>query len=358
MTKDKVGNIKIDVVLDLAYGDSGKGKISHNLLSSGKYNFCLRFNGGGNAGHTIYHNGKKFVTHLIPAGVFYDDVTSVIGPGCVVNPEKLLEEYKMLQEQLGKEDLNVWIAQNTHIVTPEHLRQDSTDEKIGTTKTGNGPAYAEKYARTGIRVSSVPQLEDFSFSMFETFYNMKGMEYNVLAEGAQSVNLDIDWGNYPYVTSSHCGIGGLLNNGFNHNHIKNVYGVIKGYDTYVGKFDFEPKNNALFSQIRELGQEYGATTGRPRQVNWINVDVLRKGILMNGVTHLIVNKMDILDKVGKWAILEESSGTATEEKVVKEFSSAAQFENFITDFAVENGIDRNNVFFSRTADGSDLHFAI
>lgn len=344
------GNIKIDTVLDLAYGDSGKGKISHKLLSSGKYNFCLRFNGGGNAGHTIFHQGKKFVTHLIPAGVFYDNVVSVIGPGCVINPEKFLEEYRMLQQQLGKTYLDVWIANNAHIVTAEHLKSDSKDEKIGTTKTGNGPAYSDKYARVGKRVDSVPELENFSLSMYETFYNVENMEYNILAEGAQSVNLDIDWGNYPYVTSSHCGIGGLLNNGFNHKHIRNVYGVIKGYDTYVGNFKFEP-DEQVFRDIREVGQEFGATTGRPRQVNWINLKCLRKGILMNGVTHLIINKMDVLDKVGKWAIINETG------HLIKE-KSEKSFKEHLFAFAEDVGIERQNVIFSSTADGSDLNFSI
>ena len=125
-------NIKIDVVVDLAHGDSGKGKVSHALLAKRDYTHCLRFNGGGNAGHTIYHEGKKFVTHLIPSGVFHG-IRSVIGPGCVARTSKLLEEVKYLEDNLGKK-INVGIANNVHLVTEEHLTEDSGDTRIGTTE--------------------------------------------------------------------------------------------------------------------------------------------------------------------------------------------------------------------------------
>lgn len=340
-------SIVIDVVLDLAFGDSGKGKISHKLLSSGQYNTCLRFNGGGNAGHTIIHEGKKFVTHLLPAGVFYKDVTSVIGPGCVVNPNKFFEELEMIETTLGKK--TVKIAKNAHLVTPEHLAHDAKDAIIGTTKTGTGPAYSDKYARVGLRAESNEKLKPYLCDMFHHFYGFDEEfveDFTILAEGAQSVNLDIDWGNYPYVTSSHCGIGGVLNNGFHHNHVHKVYGVIKGYDTYVGNFKFEP-DEKVFRDIREAGQEFGATTGRPRQVNWIDLKRLRKSILMNGVTHLIINKMDVLDKVGKWAIISET-GHLIKEKSEKSFKE----QLFV--FAEDVGIERQNVIFSSTADGSDI----
>ncbi|NBP56722.1 hypothetical protein EBU71_09355, partial [bacterium] len=260
-----MSNIKIDVVIDLAHGDSGKGKVSHALLAKRNYTHCLRFGGGGNAGHTIYHHGKKYVTHLIPSGVFHG-VRSIIGPGCVAKTSKFLEEVKYLEDGLDRK-INVGIARNVHLVTDEHVKEDSTDTAIGTTKTGNGPAYSSKYFRKGIRAENDKFLKPYLMDMYEEFYNLNKSSI-ILAEGAQSFNLDIDWGDYPYVTSSHCGIGGILNNGFHHRHIRNVYGVIKAYDTYVGAKSFQPPGD-VFNRIQEAGQEFGATTGRKRQVNWL-----------------------------------------------------------------------------------------
>jgi len=332
-------NIKIDVVIDLAHGDSGKGKVSHALLAKRDYTHCLRFNGGGNAGHTIYHEGKKFVTHLIPSGVFHG-IRSVIGPGCVARTSKLLEEVKYLEDNLGKK-INVGIANNVHLVTEEHLTEDSGDTRIGTTKTGNGPAYSAKYSRKGVRASTDPLLQNYLTDMYSEFYEDKSVR--ILAEGAQSFNLDIDWGDYPYVTSSHCGIGGLLNNGFNHKHVRNVYGVVKAYDTYVGAKQFQPAGD-VFNRIQEAGQEFGATTGRRRQVNWLNWNIIERGIRMNGVNTLIVNKGDVLDQIGSWGIIENGETI--------EFSTKNLFKQWLDNKTYE--LDMNNIVFSEGAD--DLSF--
>lgn len=332
-------NIKIDVVIDLAHGDSGKGKVSHALLAKRDYTHCLRFNGGGNAGHTIYHEGKKFVTHLIPSGVFHG-IRSVIGPGCVARTSKLLEEVKYLEDNLGKK-INVGIANNVHLVTEEHLTEDSSDIRIGTTKTGNGPAYSAKYSRKGVRASTDPLLQNYLTDMYSEFYEDKPVR--ILAEGAQSFNLDIDWGDYPYVTSSHCGIGGLLNNGFNHKHVRNVYGVVKAYDTYVGAKQFQPAGD-VFNRIQEAGQEFGATTGRRRQVNWLNWNIIERGIRMNGVNTLIVNKGDVLDQIGSWGIIENGETI--------EFSTKNLFKQWLDNKTYE--LDMNNIVFSEGAD--DLSF--
>lgn len=334
-----MSNIKIDVVVDLAHGDSGKGKVSHALLAKRDYTHCLRFNGGGNAGHTIYHEGKKFVTHLIPSGVFHS-IRSVIGPGCVARTSKLLEEVKYLEDNLGKK-INIGIANNVHLVTEEHLTEDSSDTRIGTTKTGNGPAYSAKYSRKGVRASTDPLLQNYLTDMYEEFYADKPVR--ILAEGAQSFNLDIDWGDYPYVTSSHCGVGGVLNNGFHHKHIRNVYGVIKAYDTYVGAKSFQPAGD-VFNRIQEAGQEFGATTGRRRQVNWINWDIVKRGIRMNGVDTLIVNKGDVLDQVGSWGIVQNG-------KTI-EFATKNLFKEWLDNKTYE--LDMNNIVFSEGAD--DLSF--
>lgn len=334
-----MSNIKIDVVVDLAHGDSGKGKVSHALMAKRDYTHCLRFNGGGNAGHTIYHEGKKFVTHLVPSGVFHG-IRSVIGPGCVARTSKLLEEVKYLEDNLGKK-INVGIANNVHLVTEEHLTEDSSDTRIGTTKTGNGPAYSAKYSRKGVRASTDPLLQNYLTDMYEEFYAEEPVR--ILAEGAQSFNLDIDWGDYPYVTSSHCGVGGVLNNGFHHKHIRNVYGVIKAYDTYVGAKSFQPAGE-VFNRIQEAGQEFGATTGRRRQVNWINWNIIKRGIRMNGVDTLIVNKGDVLDQVGSWGIVENG-------KTI-EFATKNLFKEWLDNKTYE--LDMNNIVFSEGAD--DLSF--
>ena len=256
-----------DVVIGLQHGDEAKGKVTHVKCKEGKdfYTHVLRFNGGGNAGHTIYHEGKKFVTHYIPAGIFYG-IKSVIGNGCAVNVKSFLEEAKMLADA-GFDTSLIKIASNCHIVTEEHLEEDGKDDKIGTTKRGNGPAYTAKYARTGVRACDVPELE--------------------------GCIIDIDWGDYPYVTSSHCTTAGVSLNCVPPSWIRNVWGVGKVYDTYVGKKDFEP-DDLIFQEIRDAGEEYGATTGRPRQCNWLDLDALIRAININGVTQVVLNKADVL----------------------------------------------------------------
>ena len=160
-----------DIVIGLSYGDEGKGKVTHHLLKSGEYTHCLRFNGGCNAGHTIYHNGQKFVTHHIPAGVFFG-VKSIIGPGCVVNLEQFYKEIAMLEEAGIAVKGSIYIANNAHIITDAHLEEDGLDSAIGTTKRGNGPAYRDKYNRKGLRAQEVPELQASSYliDVYREFY--------------------------------------------------------------------------------------------------------------------------------------------------------------------------------------------
>jgi adenylosuccinate synthase len=319
-----------DVIVDLQYGDCGKGKITHYLCSTGKYTHVVRYNGGGNAGHTIYHHGKKFVTHHIPAGVFFG-IKSIIGPGCVVNPQKFFEEMKELEAGgIQVRDL-VKIAKNTHVITPEHLNHDETDTKIGTTKRGNGPAYSDKYSRTGIRAESVPELQPFLVDFLEEMHQEDTI---ALFEGAQGFGLDIDWGDYPYVTSSHCTVAGALLNGIPPKAVRNVWGVAKAYETYVGTKDFQG-NDPIFEKICEIGQEYGATTGRKRQINWFDWDLVEKAIKINGVTHLVVNKMDVLREIDVWkAFFGEN---------LLNLGSEGQFQNFVHQNLSKTGI---SVYFS------------
>ena len=155
-----------DVVVDLQYGDCGKGKVTHHLLKSGEYTHCIRYNGGCNAGHTIFHNGVEFVTHHIPAGVFFG-VKSIIGPGCVVNLEQFFKEIQTLQDSGIDTRGQVFIAANAHIITSAHLEEDGKDTKIGTTKRGNGPAYRDKYARDGVRACDVIELERYVIDVYD-----------------------------------------------------------------------------------------------------------------------------------------------------------------------------------------------
>ena len=292
-----------DVVVDLQYGDCGKGKVTHHLLKSGEYTHCIRYNGGCNAGHSIFHNGVLFVTHHIPAGVFFG-VKSIIGPGCVVNLQQFFDEIHDLQDAGIETTGMIFIAKNAHIITTDHLEEDGKDTKIGTTKRGNGPAYRDKYGRTGLRAGDIPELERYVIDVYDELHN-ESQDPVILFEGAQGFGLDIDWGDYPYVTSSHCTVGSAILNGVPPQSIRKVYGVAKGYETYVGAKDFEPKKDAkIFHEIREIGQEFGATTGRPRKCNWLDTKLLRKAIRINGVTDLIVNKMDVLKEVETWRVRE------------------------------------------------------
>lgn len=286
-----------DVIVDLAYGDSGKGKVTHALSKNGEYTHCIRYNGSNNAGHTIYHEGKKIVTHSVPTGVVHG-IKSIIGPGCVMNVKQFFDELKDLQDAGVKTEGLVFIAKNVHIITENHLQEDRNDVKIGTTKRGNGPAYRDKYNRKGLRAEQVEELKPYLIDLYEELHSSSA-KCRILFEGAQGFGLDIDWGDYPFVTSSSCTVGAAIANGVPPNKIRNIWGITKVYETYVGGKKFEP-DEPIFKEIRELGMEYGATTGRPRQCNWLNTALLRKAANINGVNHIVFNKADILRKLNTW----------------------------------------------------------
>ena len=292
-----------DVVVDLQYGDCGKGKIAHALCRERKYTHVIRYNGGCNAGHTIYHKGQKFVTHHIPCGVFFG-IKSIIGPGCVIHVDTFLEELEQLEEAGIPAKKLIHVASNAHLITDFHRVEDGRDEEIGTTKKGNGPAYRDKYGRKGVRAMHDARLQPYIISLYHELYENEAYnEIEILFEGAQGFGLDIDWGDYPYVTSSHCTVGGAILNGVPPQAIRDVWGVSKIYETYVGAKEFQGIDPQL-EDIRELGDEYGATTGRPRQVNWLDLDMLEKASKINGVTKLVMNKVDILEEVQFWKLYE------------------------------------------------------
>ena len=297
--------IRSDVVVGLRYGDEGKGKIVAALCAAEDYDFCVRYNGGPNAGHTIYKDGKKIVTHSIPTGVAYG-IHSYIGPGCVVNPDGFLKELQDLQEALPEYDVAslIKISPEAHIITEELIEEDKREDRIGSTGQGIAPTYAAKMKRTGRRASESSLLQPFLGHLrFTPYDNKRG-----LFEGAQGFELDPDLGQYPYVTSS-SGLPGNIGNVVPITSLDQVIGVAKVYDTYVGNNpSFEAIADPVFEKIRELGKEYGATTGRPRKIQWLDLPRLFDSVLMSGATTVYINKIDILREVDVWKLSFASEG--------------------------------------------------
>jgi adenylosuccinate synthase len=286
-----------DVIVDLQAGDTGKGKVAHALAD--QYDLILRYNGGSNAGHTVYHEGKKIVTHQVPIGVLFG-IPSIIGLGCVVNIQKLEEEIKELNNAGFDTDELIYVDERAHCVLKHHLEEDSQEGQIGTTRQGIGPTYRDKYNRTGVRMKDLGIQPSPLFSVldaYELFHN-RGNDWRILCEGAQGFQIDIDWGDYPYVTSSHCTVGSAILNGIPPQKIQKVIGTMKAYETYSGfKTTFQDENDIDLQRIQEVGGEVGATTGRKRKVRWLDLDGVLKAININGVTDLIINKADILETV-------------------------------------------------------------
>ncbi|MDA7025081.1 adenylosuccinate synthase [Bacillus sp. CLL-7-23] len=330
------------VVVGTQWGDEGKGKITDFLSENAEV--IARYQGGNNAGHTIKFNGTTYKLHLIPSGIFYKDKICVIGNGMVVDPKALVEELSYLHERKVDTD-NLRISNRAHVILPYHLRLDSVEEerkganKIGTTKKGIGPAYMDKAARIGIRIADLLDRTVFEEKLannlkeknrlLEKMYDTTGFkiedildeyyEYGqqikqyvcdtsvvlndaldegrrVLFEGAQGVMLDIDQGTYPFVTSSNPVAGGVtIGSGVGPTKIRHVVGVSKAYTTRVGDGPFPTElQDETGDQIREVGREYGTTTGRPRRVGWFDSVVVRHARRVSGITDLSLNSIDVL----------------------------------------------------------------
>lgn len=330
------------VVVGTQWGDEGKGKITDYLSESAE--MIARYQGGNNAGHTIVFNGTKYKLHLIPSGIFYSDKTCVIGNGMVIDPKALVEELKYLHD-LDIDTSNLRISNRAHVILPYHIKLDIAEEegkgvnKIGTTRKGIGPAYMDKAARTGIRIVDLLERETFEEKlevnlqeknrMLERIYDTEGFlkedileeyyEYGqqiakyvtdtsvilndgleqgrrVLFEGAQGVMLDIDQGTYPFVTSSNPIAGGVtIGSGVGPSKINHVVGVSKAYTTRVGDGPFPTElHDEVGDKIREVGNEYGTTTGRPRRVGWFDSVVVRHARRVSGITDLSLNSIDVL----------------------------------------------------------------
>lgn len=330
------------VVVGTQWGDEGKGKITDFLSEHAEV--VARYQGGNNAGHTIVFGGVKYKLHLIPSGIFYKEKICVIGNGLVVDPKALLEELKYLHDR-GVSTDNLRVSNRAHVILPYHLKQDELEEaskgdnKIGTTKKGIGPAYMDKAARIGIRMADLLDREAFKEKLernlaqknrlFEKMYDTEGFSveeifeeyfeygqqiaqyvcdtsvvlndaldnnHRVLFEGAQGVMLDIDHGTYPFVTSSNPIAGGVtVGTGVGPAKVTRVVGVCKAYTSRVGDGPFPTElHDEIGHQIREVGREYGTTTGRPRRVGWFDSVVVRHARRVSGLTDLSLNSIDVL----------------------------------------------------------------
>lgn len=282
--------MKVDVLVDVQMGDCGKGKVAKSLAKKYHYDAICKFNGGPNAGHAVWIGNKKHTAHMLTSGVYYTGCDVIVGPGCVVNPEQFLKEYKQFDKTFNLKG-RVFIHPNTHVITADHLREDGKDTLIGTTRMGVGPAYADKYRRTGIQAKTVPELNEFTQSWPTLhFYD------RILMEGSQGFWLDIDHGRYPYVTSSHIHPAHAFTTfGIPMQNLGTVWGVGKVYETYVGNNENMvtcDREEAML--IRDVGNEFGETTGRPRKIGYLNLPRLITACNMVGVNRLVLNKMDVL----------------------------------------------------------------
>lgn len=338
--------VMVDVILGLQWGDEGKGKIVDYFAP--QYDIIARFQGGPNAGHTLYVEGKKMVLHQIPSGIFHGNTINIIGNGVVLDPVTLKKECDSVAAFGVDVRKNLFISERTNIILPTHRALDKASEmakgesKIGSTLKGIGPAYMDKTGRNAIRVGDLFRadfqqqyqelsrkhrqlLDNFQFSedisaweteFFEAIEFLKTLnvincEYfinqqiaagkKVLAEGAQGSMLDIDFGTFPFVTSSNTTSAGVCTGlGVSPKQIREVLGVTKAYCTRVGGGPFPTElHDAMGEELRRIGNEFGATTGRPRRCGWIDLVALKFACMINGVTQVIMTKADVLDSFEK-----------------------------------------------------------
>ena len=355
-----MNNGKVDVLLGLQWGDEGKGKVVDVLTPN--YNVVARFQGGPNAGHTLEFEGQKYVLRSIPSGIFQGDKVNIIGNGVVLAPDLFMDEAMELEKSGHNLKNRLHISKKADLIMPTHRVLDAAQErakgksKVGTTGKGIGPTYTDKISRMGLRVGDI--LDNFQekyqahkerhlqmianlgytdFDIEETERKwMKGIEYlaqfpivdsehevnallregkNILCEGAQGTMLDIDFGSYPFVTSSNTICAGACTGlGIGPNKINRVFGIMKAYCTRVGAGPFPTE---LFDEtgdkIRAIGHEFGAVTGRERRCGWIDLVQLRYSIMVNGVTDLIMMKSDVLDSFDtiKACVAYKVNGTLT-----------------------------------------------
>lgn len=354
------------VIIGAQWGDEGKGKVID--IFAAKADYVVRYQGGNNAGHTVVIGKDSFILHLIPSGILHKKKICVIGNGVVIDPRALLEEIEMLKARGIKVDGRLFISEEAHVILPYHKLLDELKEerkkKIGTTKKGIGPCYADKVARSGIRIVDLLEedtLRDKLRSNLEEknlilakIYGTEGFEFDsvykeyldygrkikkyicntkrllndaisdkkrVLFEGAQGTLLDVDYGTYPFVTSSNSSAGGAsIGTGVGPNKIDKVIGVVKAYTTRVGEGPFPTEFDAgLMNKIRQKGKEFGATTGRPRRCGWFDSVVVRHSVMVNGLDELVVTKLDVLDEL---ETIKICTGYKFGDKVYDDFPSS------------------------------------
>lgn len=361
---------KVNVVIGCFYGDEGKGRVTDYLSQTCEV--AVRATGGNNAGHTIKVNETKFAMRLIPSGILSNKTIAIIGNGVVLNPKVLIDEINMLKDNGIDVDKFLKISDKAHIIFPYHCELDLMLEnkrknKIGTTKNGIGPTYCDKFERSGIRVEDLYKdnfkkllqtqvsnknellvLNGFDALDFEQIYD-NYVEYakilkpyvcdtitllhnyikedkNIVVEGAQATLLDIDFGSYPYVTSSNPTIGGILTGtGISARDIGDVYGVLKAYSSRVGEGPYvTEEDNEIGDKIRELGHEFGTVTGRPRRCGWLDLVALQYAIDLNGINYLNINHLDTIGKFDTFKVCiaylvngEETKNFSTNEDFLK-----------------------------------------
>lgn len=343
----------VDVLLGLQWGDEGKGKIVDYLAD--KYDLVCRFQGGPNAGHTIVIGDKKYVLHTIPSGIFRSNITNVVGNGVVIDPITFEIELGKLDDAHINYKNNLLIAKKAHLIIPTHRWLDAASEaakgkqKIGSTLKGIGPTYMDKTGRNGLRIGDLFEsdfaekykslkekhmgllagypkidfdIEDQEESWFKSVEKLKQIptidcEYyvnqaikdgkKILAEGAQGSMLDIDFGTYPFVTSSNTITAGVCTGlGIAPQHIGEVIGIVKAYCTRVGSGPFPTElEDEIGEKLRRLGHEFGATTGRPRRCGWNDIPQLKYTVMLNGVTQIVITKLDVLDEFESINVCEE-----------------------------------------------------
>ncbi len=338
----------LDVVLGLQWGDEGKGKLVDRL--SAAYRCVARFQGGPNAGHTLYRNGVRHVLHQIPSGIFHEEVICVIGNGVIIDPITFYTEITALDGLGVAWRDRLWLSDKAHLILPTHrlldrLSEDAKGEaRIGSTLRGIGPAYVDKYAREGLRLGDLlaadyrhriesglqrhldhlpselhPPAEDLEAfwaacqclsqldirPVEEALLDWHDAGADILAEGAQGTRLDIDFGDYPFVTSSHTlSASACLGLGLPPQAIRRVLGVFKAYATRVGNGPFPTElHGEQADRLQRLGHEFGSTTGRPRRCGWLDLPLLRQAIRLNGVTHLALTKVDVIAQLPEFQTL-------------------------------------------------------
>ncbi|GAA4848627.1 adenylosuccinate synthase [Algivirga pacifica] len=354
----------MDILLGMQWGDEGKGKVVDYLAP--KYDIVARFQGGPNAGHTLEFDGKKFVLHQIPSGVFQEGTDNVVGNGVVLDIRILWEEISKLQAAGFDVTKNMMISKKAHLILPSHRLLDAAYEqskganKIGSTLKGIGPTYQDKSARVGIRTGDLfaenfmekynalvdrhksileyyqfdyAALEEMEKEFFEAVEKMKTLKFvnseyyvnngikdgkKVLAEGAQGALLDVDFGSYPFVTSSNTfAAGASVGLGVPPNGQKNVFGIFKAYCTRVGSGPFPTELfDATGEKIQQIGHEFGATTGRERRCGWLDLPALKYAVMINGATELFMMKADVLNSFEEIKICTAyklKDGSTTEE---------------------------------------------